>query len=95
MKPTTEQWDHLSPAAQAVLNAFNAEARPEPHHQREAIAAALRAVADRVLPEERPTWEAHQEWTKRTPDSLPPWSIRDAKHQEILAIATELEGTNG
>jgi len=28
----------LSPAAQAVLDAFNAEARPEPHHQREAIA---------------------------------------------------------
>jgi len=22
MKPTTEQWGHLSPAAQAVLNAF-------------------------------------------------------------------------
>ncbi len=36
----------LSPAAQAVLNAFCREARPEPHHQCEAIAAALRAVAD-------------------------------------------------
>ena len=36
----------LSPAAQAVLDAFNREARPEPHHQREAIAAALRAAAD-------------------------------------------------
>ena len=40
----------LSPAAQAVLNAFNREARPEPHHQREAIAAVLRAIADQVVP---------------------------------------------
>jgi hypothetical protein len=35
----------LSPQAHAVLNAFNREARPEPHHQREAIAAALRTAA--------------------------------------------------
>jgi len=35
----------LSTAAQAVLDAFNREARPEPHHQLEAIAAALRAAA--------------------------------------------------
>ena len=34
----------LSPAAQAVIDAFIREARPEPHHQREAIAAALRAA---------------------------------------------------
>lgn len=40
----------LSPAAQAALDAFNHEARPEPHHQREAIAAALRAAADQVVP---------------------------------------------
>jgi hypothetical protein len=40
----------LSPAAQAVLDAFNREARPEPHHQREAIAAALCAAADQVVP---------------------------------------------
>ena len=38
----------LSPAAQAVLDAFNREAKPEPHHQREAIAAALRAAADQI-----------------------------------------------
>ena len=44
----------LSPAAQAVLDAFNAEARPEPHHQREAIAAALRAAADQVAPVSEP-----------------------------------------
>jgi hypothetical protein len=39
---------NLSPAAQAVLDAFWREARPEPHHQSEAIAAALRAAADQV-----------------------------------------------
>jgi hypothetical protein len=38
----------LSPAAQAVFDAFCCEARSEPHHQREAIAAALRAAADEV-----------------------------------------------
>ena len=38
----------LSPAAQAVVDAFNSAARPEPHHQREAIAAALRAAADQM-----------------------------------------------
>jgi hypothetical protein len=43
----------LSPAAQAVLNAFAHKARPEPHHQSEAIAAALRVVADQVVPETR------------------------------------------
>jgi hypothetical protein len=42
----------LSPVAQAVLDAFNREARPEPHHQQEAIAAALRAAADQVVPED-------------------------------------------
>lgn len=40
----------LSPVAQAALDAFNHKARPEPHHQREAIAAALRAAADQVVP---------------------------------------------
>ncbi|NBX49659.1 hypothetical protein EBT25_06885 [bacterium] len=38
----------LSPAAQVVLDAYNREARPEPHHQCEAIAAALRAAADQL-----------------------------------------------
>jgi hypothetical protein len=42
----------LSPAAQAVFDAFAAEARPEPHHQREAIAAAIRALVAATLPEE-------------------------------------------
>jgi hypothetical protein len=44
---------NLSATAQAVLNAFNAEARPEPHHQREAISAALYAAADQIVPANR------------------------------------------
>jgi hypothetical protein len=48
----------LTPAAQAVLDAFNAEARPEPHHQREAIAAVLRAAADQVVPPSKEHWLA-------------------------------------
>jgi len=43
----------LSPAAQAVFDAFCCEARSEPHHQREAIAAALRAAADQAAPEKQ------------------------------------------
>jgi hypothetical protein len=48
----------LSPAAQAVLDAFNREARPEPHHQLEAIAAALRAAADQCA-EGATHWELY------------------------------------
>jgi hypothetical protein len=38
----------LSPSAQAVFDAFCCEARSEPHHQREAIAAVLRAVVQEL-----------------------------------------------
>lgn len=70
----------LSPAAQAVLDAFNAEARPEPHHQREAIAAALRAAADKI----------------RFQDQLGLTAYGGFSHaqDQFLAIAIELEGTN-
>ena len=82
----------LSPAAQAVLDAFNREARPEPHHQREAIAAALRAAADQVVPEER----------EPVPDvdsvvEMQGWacvSQRQRTRSQFLAIAAELEGGN-
>jgi uncharacterized protein YjiS (DUF1127 family) len=79
----------LSPAAQAVLNAFNAEAKPEPHHQREAIAAAIRALADRVvplelvLPEQAPI-DGHTRQDQRS-----------KTRRELLALADELEGLNG
>jgi hypothetical protein len=77
---------NLSPHAQAVLDAFNREARPEPNHQREAIAAALRAAADQVVPEP----SAH----------LPEQNCRwyrlgvSAYRHNLLAIADELEGAN-
>ena len=75
----------LSPAAQAVLDAFNREAKPEPHHQREAIAAALRAAADQVAPSDL------DEPRNYLPMAMECQRIR----KELLAIAAELEGANG
>ena len=77
----------LSPAAQAVLAAFNHEARPEPHHQREAIAAALRAAADQVVP-----LQLSPELDTQRPTVA--WHAWDAAQQArfaLLAIATEIE----
>ena len=69
----------LSPAAQAVLDAFWREARPEPHHQSEAIAAVLKAAADQVVPEPQsdPTT-----WTQCAFLGV---------REDLLAIAAELE----
>ena len=39
---------NLSPAALTVIADYNKETRPEPHHQCEAIAAALRAAANQM-----------------------------------------------
>jgi len=68
----------LSPAAQAVLDAWDAKLNPmvtclthDP--EREALAAALRAAADQLI---------NVEW------SVEMWEL----HQEFHAIATELEG---
>jgi hypothetical protein len=70
----------LSPAAQAVLDAFNREARPEPHHQREAIAAAIRAVAHQV--------------TSKNGFFLSPGTATQIR-SDLYVIAFELEGSNG
>lgn len=67
----------LSPQAQAVLDAFNREARPEPHHQREAIAAALQAAADQVVPKDV--------------DTSGDWTDKDEVRYQLLTIAAELE----
>jgi hypothetical protein len=69
----------LSPAAQAVYDAFCCEARSEPHHQREAIAAALRAAADQVVPAPHLPYDS--------------WCVVNASaiRAELLAIAIELE----
>ena len=77
----------LSPAAQAVLDAFAAdnygvwlEGDPE------RLAAALQAAADQLVPveEEKPLRLALR----------PRWDARQLIRAEILAIASELEGSN-
>lgn len=76
----------LSPAAQAVLDAYFTHAdllNREVSHE-EMLAAAIRALADQVVP--RPA---------RFPEGEYRLGIRDAKRDvraAILAIATELEG---
>lgn len=68
----------LSPAAQAVLDAFNREARPEPHHQREAIAAALRTAAKSI---------------RFDPElGMTAYGGHAQAQKQILSIADELEG---
>jgi hypothetical protein len=70
----------LSPAAQAVLDAFRSTS-----HTRKALAATLRAVADQVVPEEVLKLEDGEL-------SLQRFCQRERTRKKILAIATELEG---
>ena len=78
----------LSPAAQAVLDAWDAKLNPmvtclthDP--EREALAAVLYAAADQVVPEE-PLYGGDQRWMFER-------DARQASRKKILAIATELE----
>jgi hypothetical protein len=76
----------LSPAAQAVFDAFVAEARPEPHHQQEAIAAAIRAAANQVAgfaPTGGRAWTAEQAVS---------YSAISAAVHHLYAIAAQLGG---
>jgi hypothetical protein len=74
----------LSPAAQAVLDAYWDDA-PLESGARCGLAAALRAAADEVSPE---TPESQQD----DPDMLKGiWSERRTVRAELLAIAAELE----
>jgi hypothetical protein len=78
----------LSPA-QAIVKAFDDRYELlgplEDDWQEQCIAAALRAVADHVVPEtEQPRNVIGYE--------LGDWDARDAVRREIRAIATELEG---
>ena len=75
----------LSPAAQAVLDAY--ENSPQTGFclgEQKAIAAALRALADQVVPETTTPWNS---------TLTPVISAKDVR-SEILAIAAELEGDN-
>jgi hypothetical protein len=81
----------LSPQAQAVLDAVR-ELCPAPAD--EIAAAALRAAADQVVPEEpEPDQSAmtFSDWNLKTES----WDARMATRSELLAIAAELEGGNG
>jgi hypothetical protein len=76
---------NLSPAALTVIAAYNKETRPEPHHQCEAIAAALLAAADQVVPKEKVN-----DYVTGAPQAYA--LQRRATRREFLAIAAELEG---
>jgi hypothetical protein len=77
----------LSPQAQEVFWAFNraASGKPDDWHYLPAIAAALEAVADQVVPEE-PMHSFDQRWMYER-------DTRQSIRSEILTIAAELRGT--
>ena len=76
---------NLSPAAQAVLDAYNAGFHhPVAVHHKPRIATALRAAADQVVPEE-PLYGGDQRWMYER-------DTRQASRKKLLAIADELEG---
>jgi len=66
----------LSPAAQAVMDAY----WQAPLSNKASVAAALRAAADQVVPEELLKGSDPDAW------------LRDEIRQQLLAIADELEG---
>jgi hypothetical protein len=75
----------LSPAAQAVLDAFLAEWPDEALKQdRQCLAAALCAAADQVVPDE-PLYGGDQRWMFER-------DARQVSRKKLRAIATELEG---
>lgn len=74
----------LSLATQAVQDAFWLAVKPEPHHQHEAVAAALRAAVDQVITGNR--LSALEEESHAEARLLLIWT-RD----QFLAIARELE----
>ena len=75
----------LSPAAQAVLDAYDNSPFDKDCGDRVAIAAALEAVADQVVPKEWPTIEDYNEYDQG-------FAAAHIKYRnEILAIADEIE----
>lgn len=75
----------LSPAAQAVLDAFFANWADDPLYQdRLCLATALRAVADQVVPKTPPL-----KFGSHYLEGI--WDGRDEVRDDLLAIATELE----
>ena len=74
----------LSPAARQVFWEFNraASGKPDDWHYLPAIAAALRAAADQVVPE---FW--HED------EDVYGWTMQDIR-KKLFAIAAKLEGAN-
>jgi hypothetical protein len=72
----------LSPAAQAVLDAYIQGLATK---RRDAIAAALRAVADQVVPDE-------PDYMRDAVPSTDWWDKHDQVRSELLSLANELEG---
>ena len=87
--PSAPQPTPLSPAAQAIVTAFDDRYELlgplEDDWQERCLAAALRAVADQVVP------LIPLDLRYITEDR---WNALDDIRAEILAIAAELEGTN-
>jgi hypothetical protein len=74
----------LSSIAQAVLTAYNAGFKhPVAVHHKPRIAAALRAAADQVVPDE-PLYGGDQRWMFER-------DARQACRKKLLAIADALE----
>jgi hypothetical protein len=87
----------LSPAAQAVMDAYNSGFdRPVAVHHKPRIAAALRAAADQVVPKQaEPPCGESEPWPQSyqlMADSK--WEQKQQTRAELLAIAAELEGYN-
>jgi hypothetical protein len=76
----------LSPQAQEVFWAFNqaASGKPDDWHYLPAIAAALRAAADQVVPDDKPS-----SFLPGTPQAFA--IQRRTTRRQLLTIAAELE----
>ena len=72
---------NFSPPAQAVLDAYNEVYESDRH----AVAAALRAAADQVVPLRRKPLYADS-WEESA------WTAERDTRDDLLAIAAELEG---
>jgi hypothetical protein len=78
---------NLSPAAQAVWNAYlNKSEWDASQCELDAIAAALRAAADQVVPDQGDIWTRDLRG-----DAWVRWEERKLIRSELLAIAAELE----
>ena len=78
----------LSPQAQEVFWAFNraASGKPDDWHYLPAIAAALEAAVDQVVPKEWPTIEDYNEYDQGVA------AAHIKCRNQLLAIAAELRG---